>query len=234
MFARFSALLIWAAVVVSMVYWGRKLLAQPPATPAQPAVAIPSLPDSRDWLPLLGATPTATPEPTWPSRPEGSRFRLLGVVAPRPAAAHLEGVALIEVDGKLPRVYRTGAVIDGEHVLLSVHPRAAAIGPLGSEAKVMLELPPLPLPTPAAGVTGAPPIPPTAPTPPPAVSLPPGASNSAPSGQLAPPKTGSAPSAEATPAPAANPGMFPAGRRKPAAALPPASPLGTVPPDPDP
>jgi general secretion pathway protein C len=123
--------------------------------------------------------------------PEASRFKLLGVVAAPPAVSRAQGVALIAVDGKMARAFRVGAAVDGDLVLQSVQPRAVSIGPRGSEARVSLELPPLP--PPATGVPGeavsaapaavAPPPTPVAPpaaaltAPPPQLAVPPGAGN---------------------------------------------------------
>lgn len=189
MFARWSAFLVWALVAASAVAWGLKLFARPLAAPAQTVVAAPAAAAGGDWTRLFGAAPpppVATAEAAAPPAPESSRFQLIGVVAPRPAAARSQGVALIAVDGKMPRAYRVGAVIDGDQVLQSVQPRGVAIGPRQGQATVMLELPALPPPA-----TGVPPsvsgvVPPSVPgvmpgampgaLPPPPVALPPGAS----------------------------------------------------------
>jgi len=77
-----------------------------------------------------------------------SRFRLLGIMAPKSAGGgHEHGVALIAVDGKLPKAYRVGSVLDGDLVLQSVSLRSAAIGPAQGAPTATLELPP---PQPAA------------------------------------------------------------------------------------
>src|SRR5205085_10798602 len=114
---------------------------------------------------LFGAAPVATVAAAPP--PEVvSRFRLTGVMAPKRPGA--EGVALIAIDGKLPRAFRVGAPIDGELVLQSVSLRTAAIGPSQGKPAVVLELPPF-----QAAATGA--------LPPPQLSIPQQAA------QLAPP-----------------------------------------------
>lgn len=158
MLSRWSAFLVWALVAASGVAWGLKLFAQPLSAPAQTVVAAPAMAAGGDLTRLFGAEPpppvaAAAPPPP----PESSRFQLIGVVAAPSAAARSQGVALIAVDGKLPRAFKVGAVIDGEHVLKSVQSRAVAIGPRNGVATVSLELPPLPppatgVPTPAAGV----------------------------------------------------------------------------------
>jgi general secretion pathway protein C len=158
MVSRWTALLVWALVAACGVFWGLKLFAQPLTAPPQTQVAAPAVATGGDLSRLFGAEPpppvaAAAPPPP----PESSRFQLIGVLAAPSAAAQSQGVALIAVDGKLPRAFKVGAVIDGEHVLKSVQPRAVAIGPRNGVATVSLELPPLPppatgVPTPVMGV----------------------------------------------------------------------------------
>jgi general secretion pathway protein C len=74
-----------------------------------------------------------------------SRFRLLGVAAPR-RGGDLAGLALIAVDGKPARSYAVGKPVDGELLLQSVHARGARLGAKGGAAQVTLELPALPPP----------------------------------------------------------------------------------------
>ena len=76
-----------------------------------------------------------------------SRFRLIGVVAPRASSAQAEGLALIATDGKPAKAYRVGREVDGELVLLGVHARGASLGPRGQPAQIDLQLPALPPPT---------------------------------------------------------------------------------------
>ena len=69
------------------------------------------------------------------------RFQLWGIVAPVGAAAHSQGVALISVDGQPARPWRTGAVVSGDTVLLSVSKRAVQLGPKGGPVSTELTLP---------------------------------------------------------------------------------------------
>ena len=148
MLARWLSLLIWALVAASGVFWGLKLWARPLAAPAQTQVASVAPAAGADLSRLFGAElPAAAPEAAPPPPPESSRFQLIGVVAPRAAGAQSQGVALIAVDGKAPRAFRVGAVVDGDQVLKSVQARAAAIGPRQGAATVSLELPALPPPS---------------------------------------------------------------------------------------
>jgi general secretion pathway protein C len=96
---------------------------------------------------LLGAAPVreAAPGVVAVQSPLASRFRLLGVAAPRQGGDR-SGLALIAVDGKPARSYMVGAAVDGDLVLQSVHPRGAKLGGHGADAQVSLELPALPAP----------------------------------------------------------------------------------------
>lgn len=161
MLLRSLMFLVWAMVAASSVFWGMKLMAKPLAVPAGASVATPEAAAVGELSALLGVKPQAaapTAEAAPPPPPESSRFQLIGVVAAR-HASRAQGLALIAVDGKAPRAYRVGAVVDGDLVLQSVLPRSAAIGPRGGVALVSLELPPLP--PPATGVPGA--VPPAMP-----------------------------------------------------------------------
>jgi general secretion pathway protein C len=86
------------------------------------------------------------------------------VVSPKATQAAREGLALIAVDGKPPRAYRVGAVIEGTHVLKSVSARGAMLGLKDGGAQFGLSVAPL-----AAAATGSLPsagavTPPTRPT----------------------------------------------------------------------
>ena len=168
MLARLSAFVIWALVAAMAVFWGLRLLVGAPAAPAY-AVAVGDASAVRgDLTRLLGAAPVNLPAAA--ASPESSsRFRLLGIVAPKaqgatPSAA--PGVALIAVDGKMPKAYTVGAQLDADLVLQSVSLRTASIASGRGAPAITLELPPL-----AAAATGtlpvmadAPPAPPPSPT----------------------------------------------------------------------
>lgn len=158
MLARLCAFVIWALVAASAVFWGLRLLVRAPAAPPS-AVALGDAAAVRvDLTRLLGAAPAA-PQVAVAVAEASARFRLIGIMAPKASAAagHGGGVALIAVDGKLPKAYVVGASLDGALVLQSVSLRTAAIGPSQGAATVTLELPPLPaaatgtLPSPVAG-----------------------------------------------------------------------------------
>ena len=156
MLARLSAFVIWALVAATAVFWGLRLWTRsaeaPPYTVPVGDVAVARGDLSR----LLGATPVAAA--TVAATPEAaSRFRLIGIMAPKAAAASAQpgqGVALIAVDGKPPKAFVVGSALDTNMVLQSVSLRTAAIGPAQGAAAVTLELPPL-----VAAATGTLPVP---------------------------------------------------------------------------
>jgi general secretion pathway protein C len=154
MLARLSAFAIWALVAATAVFWGLRLLVRAPSAPPY-AVAVGDASAARgDLTRLLGAAPVNVPAPV--VAPEASsRFRLLGIMAPKyssgPVGAH--GVALIAVDGKMPKAYPVGAHLDDDLVLQSVSLRTVSIGRGQGEPTITLELPP-----PAAAATGSLPV----------------------------------------------------------------------------
>lgn len=143
--ARWASFLVWAAVAASAVYWVLRLFTAAPAVPPH-AVAVGAGGAPRgDVARVLGALPDAAPSAPVAAAPAPSRFKLVGVVAPRHERDARVGVALIAVDDKPPKAYRVGAVIDGETVLRSVLRRSVELGPREGPAAV-LELPALPPP----------------------------------------------------------------------------------------
>jgi general secretion pathway protein C len=156
--ARLSAFVIWALVAATAAFWGLRLAVQ--AAPAPPhVVALPETVAARgDLTRLLGAPPAAAAAAV--AAPEASsRFRLLGIVAPRAPHAP-EGVALIAIDGKPARAFAVGATIDGDLVLQSVSLRTASLGSARGGKTMVLEVPRLPV---AATGTLPPPGAPAAP-----------------------------------------------------------------------
>jgi general secretion pathway protein C len=165
---RLLAFVIWAAVAASAVFWLLRLWSSSPTAPAHTVAVATNTPARGDLTRVFGAPPVAaSPTAPLPSEPAlASRFKLLGVAAPKVGGDEV-GLALIAVDGKPPRGFKVGAVIDGNLVLQSVHPRGASLGPSGAGPAVSLELPAVP------GAVGGPrpggSVPPQMPT-----ALPPG------------------------------------------------------------
>jgi general secretion pathway protein C len=149
MLARLSAFVIWALVAATAVFWGLRLFVHAPAAPSY-AVAVGDATAVRsDLTRLLGAPPVATTAAA--AAPESSsRFRLLGIVAPKyptETAVTGHGVALIAIDGKMPKAFSVGSRVDGDLVLQSVSLRTVSIGADKGPPGITLELPLL---TPAA------------------------------------------------------------------------------------
>jgi general secretion pathway protein C len=164
--ARLSAFLIWALVAASAMFWGLRLFVGAPAAPAHTLAATDMGPGRVDLTRLFGAPPVPA-EVSAQVPALASRFQLSGVMAPKEPGDH--GVALIAVDGKMPRAFRVGALIDSDLVLQTVSRRTASIGPAGGAAAVVLELPVLPPPStgslppaPAFGLPGGGAVPPIA------------------------------------------------------------------------
>ena len=173
---RLLSFAIWAVVAASAVFWLTRLLARPDAAPAHAVtVSANASVAAADLSRLLGSTRVAALDSAAPEPPVDARYRLIGVVAPKSAAAM--GLALIAVDNKPARPVSLGGVVDGSLVLLAVNHRRAELGPAGGAATVRLELPVVPEPNRSTRpVAAATPTPAVAPPPPrPAMPLPAGA-----------------------------------------------------------
>lgn len=140
---RLVAFVIWAVVAASAVFWALRLGATPPMAPAHTVAVAAAAAPRGDLTRLFGAAPVRDSAAVAVS-PLASRFRLLGVAAPRQGGDRT-GLALIAVDGKPARSYAVGTPIDGELVLQAVHVRGARLGARGAATQVTLDLPALPL-----------------------------------------------------------------------------------------
>ena len=153
MLARLSAFVIWALVAATAVFWGLRLFVRAPVAPAYAVPAGDTAAVRGDLTRLLGSAPVAA-APAAVAPQAASRFKLLGIVAPKVASTNAtpsnHGVALIAVDGKMAKAYPVGARVDNDLVLQSVSLRTVSIGPSAQAAPtITLELPPL-----AAAATG--------------------------------------------------------------------------------
>lgn len=209
MLARLSAFVVWALVAATAVFWGLRLLARPQPAPAYASIVGEATVARGDLSRLFGAAPVAN-APDQPSAPElSSRFKLLGLMAPKASAvepAHRAGYALIAVDGKPARPFAVGAALDSGLVLQSVSLRTASIGPVDGAAAVKLEMPALPIAAtgtlPPISMDGA--VMPGA-VPPPVVPAVPGARNLLPTR----PQVKVPPPTAQVPLPPAQPGALP-------------------------
>ena len=220
MFARLSAFVTWSLVAAAVVFWALRFGV---TSPQAPAFAVPidrAAPPRGDLARLFGAPPVvAVAEESRPEAP--SRFRLVGVMAPRsstPEGTGAYGLALIAVDGKPPRAFAVGAQLDTDLVLQSVGLRTASIGTPQGARSVLLELPALPAP--ATGTLPAP----GAPAPAPAVMTPP---------RAAVPPTFPQPAVAPAMAPVPAPAAMPAPVMQPPAANPAAGAINQLPANPN-
>ena len=140
MTARLTTLLIWAAVLAGAVAWGLPLFTQPTPVPAGAGLATPTAPQGASLARLLGQAPAA-PLANAPMVVADSRFKLLGVVAPRSGSSG--GLALISVDGKPARAFGVGRELEPGLRLLTVGHRQVALGAGQGLPGITLQLPAL-------------------------------------------------------------------------------------------
>ncbi|MBX9795177.1 MAG: general secretion pathway protein C [Burkholderiaceae bacterium] len=127
MVSRLFAMLVWALVAGSAVFWGLRLFAQPAPNPARALAASELTTGPGDLSRLLGAAPAAVPVDAIevPAPEASARFKLTGVMAPKRPSE--QGLAVISVDGNPARVYRVGALIEGDWMLREVSLRTATV-----------------------------------------------------------------------------------------------------------
>jgi general secretion pathway protein C len=132
----------WALAGACVVFWGLKLSA-PNTDAAMPAplVSGATAPDAEAIAAVMGARSntgaTNNVAETPINTPASSRFSLQGVLQQRGG-----GVAVIVVEGKPPKHFRVGAVVDDGYVLQAVGLRSAQLGPSrDAPAAFTLELP---------------------------------------------------------------------------------------------
>lgn len=142
-------LAVWAGVAGCAAFWAIRVFVNAPAMPPG-ATTVPTVQALQGDVSRLLGSAEVEPVEAAPVAAVPSRFKLIGVAAPRSPAAAGEGVALIVVDDKPPRAYRVGAAIDGDLVLQKVHARGVELGGRDAPASLSLTVPPLP--PPATGV----------------------------------------------------------------------------------
>lgn len=145
---RLFAFVVWAAVAGSFMFWGLRLLVSASAVPAHAVSVGDSNAASGDVTRLLGTTPkeVAMTAVAAPISELSTRFKLTGVMSPRPLSNSGQGVALISVDGKPSRAFGVGSRIDGDLRLQAVSLRTASIGGGPGKSPFVLEMPPIALP----------------------------------------------------------------------------------------
>lgn len=186
MLARMSAFASWAVVAASLMYWGLRLFAAPTTAPDY-TVAVDQA--TRGDLARVFGT-SAAPAPAVAAAPPpapvaASRFKLVGVAAPRDAGMNF-GLALISIDGKPARAVSVGRSVDEAWVLQSVNRQGARLSSSAGAETMDLDVPPLALASrgvpgvvpsnapPSAALPGTPPpVTPPSGTPPPGTVRPP-------------------------------------------------------------
>jgi len=143
MLQRLITLTVWALVGWTAMALGLRLLPAPLTAPAGALALAPESPPPAQLTRLFGAAPVQTSAAA-PLPAADSRFRLLGIVAPRLASLQTEqGVALITVDGGPPKAFRVGDVVDGAMRLLAVERHAVGLGQGGViQVQLQLQAPP--------------------------------------------------------------------------------------------
>ena len=148
MLARISAFVIWSLVAAAAVFWLLRLTTGSPQAPAY-AVAVGKSAVVRGDLNRLFGAPVVVVAAAEPVPEAASRFKLVGVMAPRSKDEQSvagSGLALIAVDGKPAKAFTVGASLDSGLVVQSVGLRTASIGPARGARSMLLEIPALPPP----------------------------------------------------------------------------------------
>lgn len=147
MLARICAFFVWGLLALACTYWLLGLLTRPTPVPAQTRLVADRPVQRSDLSRLLGAGESAEQA----AAPQDSRFKLMGIAAPREGMAghELEGVALISVDNGPARTVRVGALVDGDTHLQALTASSATLAARG-QAPITLTLAPLPLASPGA------------------------------------------------------------------------------------
>ncbi len=152
MTARLLSFVVWAVVLASAVFWGNRFLVQAAGVPAQATAVGPGPTSAGPLVRLFGAPPVVAAAA--PVVAADARFKLLGVMAPRPGQR--SGWALIAVDDGPARSFALGARVDDQLVVQSIAHRQVDLGARGGPASVSLSLSPVAeaargVPTPAGG-----------------------------------------------------------------------------------
>lgn len=157
MWIRFVTFALWLAVAASAVAWIMPWIKPKAAEPAGPAgvVSVENAVPPADWSPLLTRAPAVAEAA--PLATDASRFRLVGVAGPLRASG--QGVALLSIDGKPPRAFRPGEVVDGTRVVMEVSAHTVKIGAPGGPPSLTLQAPLLPPPATGVPAGMAPPSP---------------------------------------------------------------------------
>jgi general secretion pathway protein C len=140
MTTRLLTFVIWSLVAASAVFWANRFASKSLPVPSHAVAVGPTPAPAGALVRLFGETPVvvvAAPPPVLAD----ARFKLLGVVAPRPGQRG--GWALLVVDDKPARSFPLGGRVDAGLVVQSISHRQVELGPSGGPPTVSLSLPPV-------------------------------------------------------------------------------------------
>lgn len=148
MLARTLGFFVWGLLAFVSVYWLQLLLDRPLSAPAHTVAVGAGAAPLADLTRLLGTTAEAAVEAAPVVQ---SRYRLVGLVAPKPGSDRHqgEGLAVIAIDDAPARAVRVGGAVDAQLQLLALDARSASLG-AGGVVSLTLRLEP-----PPAAATGA-------------------------------------------------------------------------------
>ena len=138
MTTRLLTFVIWSLVAASAVFWANRFAVEPLPVPAHATAVGPTAAPAGALVRLFGETPVAVVAAPPPVVAD-ARFKLIGVVAPRPGQH--SGWALLVVDDKPARSYPLGSRIDSGLVVQAISHRQVDIGPAGGPPTLSLTLP---------------------------------------------------------------------------------------------
>lgn len=128
------------------MFWGLRLLAASPQAPIHTVGVTQGQSVRGDLARVLGGGPAATAVAAAPPPAAASRFKLVGVAAPKDGALS-QGLALISFDGKPAKAIGVGRTVGDGWVLQSVHRRGARVATNLGAQTLDLELPALAIAT---------------------------------------------------------------------------------------
>lgn len=138
MTTRLLTFVIWSLVAASAVFWANRFAVEPLPVPAHATAVGPTAAPAGALVRLFGETPVAVVA-ALPPVVADARFKLIGVVAPRPGQH--SGWALLVVDDKPARSYPLGGRVDSGLVVQTISHRQVDLGPAGGPPTVSLTLP---------------------------------------------------------------------------------------------
>lgn len=138
-------LAVWIVAIAGALAWLLPLAGSPIPLPPQAVLALAPPPAAAGAAErLLGTPPVAEIAAAAPT-PEESRYKLLGVIAPRHAGG--SGLALISVDGQAPRAVAVGREVEPGTRVIAVSHRRVDLGAGTGAPTTTLELPAIPEPS---------------------------------------------------------------------------------------